>query len=251
MKNITLLLLILITFTACKKEKNEFVMAESLTMNKEVVKPVSDWVYLFDGTNYDNWRGYLSEDVYPEWTIEDGSMVFKDENNKTGNGSRKNIITKDTYTDFILSLEWKIAEGGNSGIFWSVFEDPKFSEAYQTGPEIQVLDNAKNLDSFVPGGTHKAGSLFDMIACPPDMINPAGEWNLCVLEINHKTNLGKVSMNGKEAFAFPVQGEGWDTMVAKSKFKGWEGFGKHQTGHIGLQDHGFKVSFRNIKIKEL
>ena len=238
-----------ITFTACKQEKKESTQSELEAMKMDEAKPTSDWVSLFDGTSYDNWRGYLSKDMYPEWTIEDGAMVFTP--TKRGEGSGKNIITKKTYTDFVLSLEWKIAEGGNSGFFWSVFEDPKLSEAYQTGPEIQVLDNERHPDSFVPGGTHKAGSLYDMVACPPELVKPAGEWNLCVLEINHKTNMGKVSMNGKEAFTFPVEGEAWDNMVENSKFKGWEGFGTHHTGHIGLQDHGFKVWFRNIKIKEL
>jgi hypothetical protein len=246
MKNIILLAITVIAFTACKQTTNESIQTEPLAMNSEKVDKTSDWVNLFDGTNFDQWRGYLSEDMYPEWTIEDGAMVYT-----PGKGGGKNIITKNTYTDFVLSLEWKISEGGNSGFFWSVYEDPKFKEAYQTGPEIQVLDNAKHPDSFVPGGTHKAGSLYDMIACPPALVNPAGEWNLCVLEINHKTNLGKISMNGKEAFTFPVQGEGWDKMVENSKFKGWEGFGMHHTGHIGLQDHGNKVWFRNIKIKEL
>ena len=250
MKNIILIMLV-IALTACKQTTKEPAQNETKAISEPEMKPESEWISLFDGSNYDKWRGYLSEDVYPEWTIEEGAMVFNDENNKTGNGSGKNIITKDTYTDFILSLEWKIAEGGNGGIFWSVFEDPKFSEAYQTGPEIQVLDNVKHPDSFVPGGTHKAGSLYDLIACSPDLINPAGEWNLCVVEINHKTNQGKVSMNGKEALTFPLQGEAWDAMINNSKFKGWEGFGTHHTGHIGLQDHGFKVSFRNIKIKTL
>ena len=235
-----------ITFSSCKQTVKQTEQTEPQAMNMDNIKPESDWMYLFDGTNFDNWRGYLSEGMYPEWTIEDGAMVFT----PSGKGGR-NIITKNTYTDFVLSLEWKISEGGNSGFFWGVYEDPKYKEAYQTGPEIQVLDNEKHPDSFVPGGTHKAGSLYDMIACDPELINPAGEWNLCVLEINYKTNQGKVSMNGKEAFTFPVQGEAWDTMVANSKFKGWEGFGAHHTGHIGLQDHGNKVWFRNIKIKEL
>jgi len=252
MKNIILLLVLTLTLTACKQAKKESEQAEPEAMNTNEAKPADKWVSLFDGTSFDNWRGYLSDSMYPEWTIEDGAMVFTpDKDSQRGEGGGKNIITKNTYTDFILSLEWKISEGGNSGIFWSVFEDPKLSEAYQTGPEIQVLDNAKHPDSFVPGGTHKAGSLYDMVACPPELVKPAGEWNLCVLEINHKTNQGKISMNGKGAFTFPVQGEGWNNMVENSKFKGWEGFGTHHTGHIGLQDHGFKVSFRNIKIKEL
>ena len=252
MKNQILFLILATMFFGCKQTSKE--EKQEIIDTKEEVKeePKPEWVTLFDGTNLDEWRGYLSDSIFPEWTIEDGAMVFTpDKGSTVGNGSGKNIITKGTYTDFVLSVEWKISEGGNSGIFWSVFEDPKFPEAYQSGPEIQVLDNAKHADSFVPGGTHKAGSLYDMVACPPEMINPAGEWNLCVLEINHKTNIGKVSMNGKEALTFPVNGEAWDTMVENSKFKGWEAFGKYKTGHIGLQDHGFKIWFRNIKIKSL
>ena len=206
----------------------------------------SDWTILFDGTSLDNWRGYLSEDIYPEWTIQDEVMVFN-----PSNVGGKNIITKEKYTNFILSLEWKISEVGNSGIFWGVHEDKRFSEAYMTGPEIQVLDNERHPDSFVGNGIHKAGSLYDMIGYPDEHINPAGKWNKCVLEIDHKKNTGTVTMNGKASISFPLSGEKWDAMVANSKFKDWEGFGIYSTGHIGLQDHSDQVSYRNIKIKEL
>ena len=206
----------------------------------------SDWTILFDGTSLDNWRGYLSEDIYPEWTIQDEVMVFN-----PSNVGGKNIITKEKYTNFILSLEWKISEVGNSGIFWGVHEDKRFSEAYMTGPEIQVLDNERHPDSFVGNGIHKAGSLYDMIGYPDEHINPAGKWNKCVLEIDHKKNIGTVTMNGKASISFPLSGEKWDAMVANSKFKDWEGFGIYSTGHIGLQDHSDQVSYRNIKIKEL
>jgi len=206
----------------------------------------SDWTILFDGTSLDNWRGYLSEDIYPEWTIQDEVMVFN-----PSNVGGKNIITKEKYTNFILSLEWKISEVGNSGIFWGVHEDKRFSEAYMTGPEIQVLDNERHPDSFVGNGIHKAGSLYDMIGYPDEHINPAGTWNKCVLEIDHKKNIGTVTMNDKVSISFPLSGEKWDAMVANSKFKDWEGFGIYSTGHIGLQDHSDQVSYRNIKIKEL
>ena len=206
----------------------------------------SDWTILFDGTSLDNWRGYLSEDIYPEWTIQDKVMVFN-----PSNVGGKNIITKEKYTNFILSLEWKISEVGNSGIFWGVHEDKRFSEAYMTGPEIQVLDNERHPDSFVGNGIHKAGSLYDMIGYPDEHINPAGKWNKCVLEIDHKKNTGTVTMNGKASISFPLSGEKWDAMVANSKFKDWEGFGKYPSGHIGLQDHSDKVWFKNIKIKEI
>ena len=243
MKKVIILICVLVSFASCKKEKEDKKMVEETTTS-ELTK--SEWITLFDGSSLDSWRGYNSDSIYKEWTIEDEALTFTP-SDKGG----KNIISKQKFTNFILSLEWKISEGGNSGIFWSVFEDKKFPEAYQTGPEIQVLDNALHPDAKVSNGTHMAGSLYDMIACPDEHINPAGEWNLCVLEINHETNLGKVSMNGTEVMTFPIHGEKWDEMTKNSKFNGWEGFGNYKTGHIGLQDHSDKVSFRNIKIKEL
>ena len=246
MKNIICLLVFTITLTSCKQTVKETPQSELEAMNVEKVQPESEWISLFDGTNFDNWRGYLTDEMYPEWTIEDGAMVFT----PSGHGG-KNIITKETFTDFEMSLEWKISEGGNSGIFWSVYEDPKYKEAYQTGPEIQVLDNERHPDALANPKYHQAGALYDLVQPMHDVCKPAGEWNLCVLEVNHKTNKGSVTLNGTVIVKFPVHGEAWDAMVAKSKFKGWEGFGKHHTGHIGLQDHGDIVSFRNIKIKKL
>ncbi|MFP4845147.1 DUF1080 domain-containing protein [Winogradskyella sp. PE311] len=244
MNKFLILGLCLFTIISCKENKE-------VEVEKEVVEVVAnentkEWTILFDGTSLDNWRGYLSEEMYPEWTIEDGAMAFT-----PGKEGGKNIISKNTYTNFVLSLEWKISEAGNSGIFWGVYEDKKYPEAYMTAPEIQVLDNAKHPDSFVANGTHKAGSLYDMIMCPEEHVNPAGEWNLCVIEVNQDANLAKVNMNGTEVMSFPLHGEDWDKMVANSKFKDWEGFGKYKTGHIGLQDHSDKVWYRNIKIKNL
>jgi hypothetical protein len=246
MKKMILLILLTITLSACKQPNKEIAQTEPEAMKADETKPESELISLFDGTNYDKWRGYLTDTMYPEWTIEDGAMAFV-----SGKEGGKNIITKDVFTDFELSLEWKIAEGGNSGFFWSVYEDPKFKEAYQTGPEIQVLDNERHPDAKANPKFHQAGALYDLVQPEHDVCNPAGEWNLCVLKVNHKTNQGSVTLNGTEIVSFPVHGEAWDAMVAKSKFKGWEGFGKHHTGHIGLQDHGDKVWFRNIKIKEL
>ncbi|WP_338356446.1 DUF1080 domain-containing protein [Yeosuana marina] len=243
MKKILFLTMLVITITSCKQVKKESTDVEP---DQSEVKKESEWVSLFDGTSFDKWRGYLSESMYPEWTIEDGVMVFT-----PGKKGGKNIITKDTFTNFELSLEWKISEGGNSGIFWGVFEDPKYSEAYQTGPEIQVLDNERHPDALANPKYHQAGALYDMVQPMYDVCKPANEWNVCVLKVNHETNQGSVTLNGTEIVIFPVHGEEWDSLVENSKFKGWEGFGKHRTGHIGLQDHGNKVSFKNIKIRKL
>ncbi len=248
MKKITTLVLVIGILIACKNDKAETTTANvSESSPSETVQSQDKWITLFDGSSLDKWRGYLSDSIHKEWTIEeDGSMVFT-----PGDKGGKNIISKQKFTNFVLSLEWKISAGGNSGIFWGVFEDAKYPEAYQTGAEIQVLDNALHADAKVANGTHKAGSLYDMIACPDEHVKPAGEWNLCVLEINHEANKGKVSMNGTEVMTFPVHGEAWDKMVKNSKFKDWEGFAKYKTGHIGLQDHSDKVWYKNIKIKEL
>lgn len=168
MNKTIIILFAIATLIACKKEK---AASTEISGNAETVqenKETNDWTVLFDGSSYDHWRGYLIDSMHTGWTIEDGAMAFT-----PGEKGGKNIITKEKYTNFILSLEWKISAGGNSGIFWSVFENEKFPEAYQTGPEIQVLDNALHADAKVANGTHKAGSLYDMIACPDEAVKPA------------------------------------------------------------------------------
>lgn len=225
---------------ASKEEKT--VTAKDKNTNK------SEWVSLFDGKTFAGWHGYNSDKISPEWSVQDGAMVLTPDNtNKTGG---KNLVTDKDYTDFELSLEWKISEGGNSGVFWGVKEDPELHEPYQTGPEIQVLDNERHPDAKA-GKTHQSGALYDMVPPSKDVAKPAGEWNTMVLKIDHRSNEGKVWLNGVEIVKFPVQGEAWKEMVKKSKFDGWKGFGIYETGKIGLQHHGNQVWFRNIKIKEL
>ena len=107
----------------------------------------------------------------------------------------------------------------------------------------------KHPDSFVGEGTHKVGALYDMIAPAQSVVKPAGEWNLCIIEVDHNANKGMVSLNGTIIVEFPVQGAEWDALVENSKFQGWKGFGIYPTGHLALQDHGNQVWFRDIKIK--
>lgn len=245
MKSFIYLLVTLVVVVSCKQKKENTAIEEKII---EVVeeKQSKEWVALFDGTSLDNWRGYLAEDMYPEWTIEDGAMLFT-----PSEKGDKNIITKGKYTNFVLSLEWKISEGGNSGVFWGIHESEKFKKPYNTGPEIQVLDNERHPDAKANPKYHQAGALYDMVQPTSDVCKPAGEWNECIIKIDHKSNLGSVKLNGTVIAEFDVHGEKWDAMVANSKFKDWEGFGKYQTGHIGLQDHSDMVWYRNIKIKEL
>ncbi|MDY7395751.1 DUF1080 domain-containing protein [Aureibaculum sp. 2210JD6-5] len=245
MKKLTIILLVLLIFSACKYEKKD--MAQTEESNTETVvenETTDEWITLFDGSSMDAWRGYLMDSMPSAWSIEDNALAFT-----PVKGGGQDIITKETFEDFELSLEWKISEGGNSGIFWSVLED-KDSPIYVSALEVQVLDDEKHPDAK-NGTSHQAGALYDLVSPSEKVVKPAGEWNSVVIKVNHKTNEGSSSLNGTVIATFPLHGEKWDEMVANSKFKDWETFGKTHNGHIGLQDHGDKVWFRNIKIKKL
>ncbi|ADV49049.1 DUF1080 domain-containing protein [Cellulophaga sp. E16_2] len=250
--NKIILIAFLAFFISCKDEGKKTPDLNEETTENPTAKEMelaNEWVVLFDGANFNQWKEYAKDGVSSQWKIEDGAMVFYPPEERNS-GDAYNLVTKEEYTDFVLSLEWKIAEAGNSGIFWGVKEDSTLTEAYQTGPEIQVLDNTKHPDAKA-GTTHQAGALYDMIAPSEDVTNPVGEWNTCEITINHKTNTGSVMLNGTMVVEFPVNDPEWSKMVATSKFADWEHFGKYTTGKIGLQDHGDGVSYRNIKIKQL
>ncbi len=207
----------------------------------------NDAVMLFNGEDLAHWKAYNADEI-TQWNIEDNALVFTPaEGERSGS---ENLITEETYTNFELSLEWKISEGGNSGIMWGVQEGEEFNEPYLTGPEIQILDNERHPDAK-NGPIRQTGALYDLSESTEDATNPAGEWNEMILTINYEENLGTVTLNGTQVNEFPLHGDEWDQMVDKSKFSDWEHFGKERSGHIALQDHGDQVAFRNIKIREL
>ncbi len=247
MKRLALLVALIVAFS-CKEKAKENTTEEVAEENTEAVEEPT-WTVLFDGSSFDGWHLYNGGEIGEPWKLEDGAMVYYPPQERK-KGEVYDIVTDKDYTNFVLSLEWKISEGGNSGIFYGVFEDEKYRAPYATGPEIQVLDDERHPDAK-NGTTHQAGALYDMIAPSEKAVKPAGEWNTVELTINHKTNEGSVVLNGKKIVEFPVHGPEWDEMVSNSKFNGWEGFGAYKSGKIGLQDHGDVVAYRNIKIKEL
>ena len=217
----------------------------------ETQSPLDEWEILFDGSTLNGWHQYNGDAVGPEWTAKDGVLTFNPkEDRKWGDGG-KNIVTDKEYTSFILSIEWNVSEGGNSGIFWGVKEGEAYGEPYVTGPEIQILDNERHPDSFVKPNFHQAGALYDMVQPSMDVCKPAGEWNHVFISINYTTNKASVKLNDVEIVKFSLSGPEWDDLVVNSKFKDWKDFAKYKTGKIGLQDHGDGVSYRNIKIREL
>lgn len=250
MKKLLLCACLTLVITGCKEktEKEDNAVTELKENQMENTKE-AEWKVLFDGTSFDGWKGYLQDSVPDVWKLEDGAMVFYPPENRP-DGANYNLVTEENFESFELSLEWRIAEGGNSGVFWGVKEDEEYHQPYETGPEVQVLDNEKHPDAKA-GTTHQAGALYDMVAPSEDVTKPIGEWNTMVLRVDQQANTGSVTLNGEKIVEFPVGNEEWDAMVADSKFAGWEGFGKFSNGKIGVQDHGDGVAFRNIKIKEL
>lgn len=246
-----LLLVGLVTFSSCQGTNQKKKETETKTEVEQETTTQEEWTSLFNGETLDGWHQYNGDKIGEEWSVTDGVLTFDPkENRKWGDGG-KNIVTDQSFTSFILSIEWKVSEAGNSGIFWGVQEGKEFGEPYVTGPEIQILDNERHPDAKANPKFHQAGALYDLVQPSADVCNPAGEWNHVLLTVDHNANEGNVVFNGTEIVRFPLSGEAWDELVNNSKFKGWEGFGAFKTGKIGLQDHDDKVSFRNIKIKVL
>jgi len=210
------------------------------------------WVVLFDGTSTDNFRGYNKES-FPEqgWVIdEDGSLHVQGSGKGEAGGGGGDIITKKKYGNFELSLEWKVSEGGNSGIFY-LAQELEGKPIYESSPEMQILDNERHPDAKLGvDGNRQAGSLYDLIPAVPQNAKPAGEWNQVRILVYKGTVVH--FMNGEQVLEYHLWTENWKEMCANSKFKDWPEFIDTATeGYIGLQDHGDDVWFRNIRIKEL
>ena len=219
------------------------------SMSKSSGTANEGFVPLFDGKSLANWHTYGQATAGSAWKVEDG-VIYLDADNKVdgkiqGGGD---LVTNDEFDNFHLKLEWKISPSGNSGIIFYVHEDlAQFKNTYNTGPEMQVLDNNGHADAKIH--KHRAGDLYDLIASSSEPVKPVGEWNLAEIISND----GKLTfkLNGTETVSTTLWDESWRTMLAGSKFATMNGFGTYKSGKIALQDHGDKVWYRNIMIKKL
>lgn len=207
------------------------------------------WQLLFDGQSTKGWRNFRKKTIGSSWKVVDGTLTL-DAVRKDGQWQAEDggdIITDGTYENYELRIDWKISACGNSGIIYNVVESDDYDYVWQTGPEMQILDNTCHPDAKIE--THRAGDLYDMIACKYPTVRPAGQWNQARLVVKD----GKTEhwLNGRKVVTFEMFTNEWTQMIAKSKFREMPSFGKSRKGHISLQDHGDPVWFRNIKIRKL
>ena len=208
--------------------------AEAATGDWSATRKVSTEI-LFDGKSLDNFRGYKQEKIGDGWKVIDGALVFE--------GSGGDIITKKEYENFELTFEWKISEGGNSGVMYRV----KLGDnaPYKTGVEYQILDNDKHADG--KNRATSAGSLYALYPPGDEKPKAVGEWNTS--KIVAEGDKVEHWLNGVRVVEAEFGSDDWNEKVGSSKFATWKKFAKSKKGHIAFQDHGDKVSYRKIKIK--
>ena len=195
------------------------------------------WRLLFDGASTEGWRAFRADTAPSGWQAVDGTLL------RAGAGG--DLVSAREFGDFELSLEWRIAACGNSGVMYRVVETE--DRTYHSGPEMQVLDDAGHPDAG--NRLTSAGAAYDLYPAPAGHVKSAGEWNTARLIVNG--NRVEHWLNGAKLLEFEFGSRDWDAKIAASKFKPHATFGKNAQGHIGLQDHGDVVAYRNIKIRVL
>lgn len=195
------------------------------------------WRLLFDGRTLDGWRAYGADTMPSGWQVVNGIL--------TRVSRAADIITKEQFGDFELVLDWKVGRGGNSGIFYRAVEGQEW--IYFGAPEYQLLDDPNHRD----GQNQKtsAGAAYGIQDSPRGVVKPAGEWNTAriVARGAHVQHF----LNGQKTADYMQGSAEWAAIVATTKFAAWPAYGKSMRGHIGLQEHGGTIEFRNIKIREL
>ncbi|TPE43569.1 3-keto-disaccharide hydrolase [Pontibacter mangrovi] len=250
MKKIFLPILAVAALWSCQSENAENTSEAMTEVSADSTKAENGaWITLFDGKTTEGWHTYGRDSVGKAWVIDDGALHLDASNKKdwqTSDGG--DLVTEEEYGDFDLQLEWKVAKNGNSGIIFYVQEDTsQYHYTWNTGLEMQVLDNEGHPDAKIE--KHRAGDLYDLIASSPETVKPAGEWNQ--VEIISKDGHLELYQNGQKVVETTLWDDNWRQMVSKSKFADMPNWGTFKSGKIALQDHGDNVWYRNIRIKRL
>ncbi len=196
---------------------------------------------LFDGCSLDGFRSYRSQVTDPRWQVRNQTIVLTE-------GGAGDLITRETFGDFELRLEFQISPDGNSGVLWHVTEEGQ--HPYESGPEFQILDSfGRDAYQAEIAKGNVSGALYDIIPTEPGHTLPAGEWNDCLIRIEGPRI--RLVLNGHVTADIDSSTADWATLLGRSKFHDWPLFNKSPTGHVSLQDHNDIVAFRTIRIREL
>src|SRR2546430_1852185 len=195
------------------------------------------WRLLFDGKTPAGWRGFKMDSLPSGWQVVNGAL--------TRVAAAGDIVTREQFRDFELLLEWNVAPGGNSGIFYRASEDD--DAIYWTAPEMQVLDDAGHPDG--QSRLTAAGADYGLYPPPAGVVKPAGEWNQ--VRILADGNHVEQWLNGVKVVEYELGSPDWEAKVKASKFATHPRYGRNAEGYIGLQEHEYRVAFRNIKIRVL
>jgi hypothetical protein len=198
------------------------------------------WKLLFDGKTTTGWRGWKQATAPDGWKAIDGAL--------TRVAKAGDLITVDKYGSFDFAFEWRLAQNGNSGVFFHVAEAQDLPSTFTTGPEYQLLDNDGHPDAK-NGPDRFAGGNYALHAPVNGVPKPIGQWNQSRLLVNgpHVEHW----LNGVKVVEYELWSADWKDRVSKSKFNTMPRYGLEKTGHIALQDHGNEVAFRNLKLKNL
>jgi hypothetical protein len=195
------------------------------------------WQPLFDGVSTRGWHNVGRDTLDPRWQAIDGALVLT----APGGGD---IVSDAQFADFELELDWQLAPGGNSGVFYRAADsDP----VWQRAAEYQLLDDAAAEDRFV--ASHRAGSVYDLVAAEGSVLRAPGEYNhariiACGPRVEHW-------LNGVRVASYTIGSDDWRQRLTASKFAGQADFAAARSGHIGLQDHGAVLRVRNARIRTL
>lgn len=210
------------------------------------------WKMLWDGKTTNGWKG-ARLDAFPEkgWVIENGELtVLSSGGEESAAGG--DIVTTVPYGDFELRVDFKLTEGANSGIKYYVDTDINKGPGSSIGLEYQVLDDDKHPDAKLGNheGSRTVASLYDLIKADPSKpIHPIGEWNTAY--IKSKDNHVEHWLNGAKVLEYERKSDDFRKLVSESKYAKWKNFGELDEGRILIQDHGDRVTYKNIKIKSL
>jgi hypothetical protein len=218
-------------------------------------KKSNDWIALFDGSSLSGWRAYNGELMPPGWKIIDSVLTFTTEQileeDYDYTGSRDIIFGAEEFDNFELYVEWKIPEGGNSGIFYHLKEG--YEGASVVAPEYQLLDdeNYSEIHNYELKDWQLTAADYAMHV--PDTLKkilyPPNNWNSSRI-IFTPENV-EHWLNGKKILSFVPWSKEWYQKKNSGKWNNAPDYGKFRKGYIGFQDHGSNLYFKNIKIKKL